>query len=274
MPNEPAKTSATVKKAFRVLEVLSESGGMGVSECARKIGYNKSTTHRLLRTLQELRLVQKDHASERYVLGPRLFELAQGYSPQQAFIDAAESQLRELVEETGETVNLAVPDGGKCLYIRTIEGLHSVRMTGRPGRHDPLHSTAVGKAMLAFLPSTEQERILAAIPLTKRTPNTVTNKRELLRQLKLIAERGFAVDDQEEEEGTTCVGVAIRNASGLPIAAISVAGPYFRLPPERLQEVGAAALRAAQKIEASPLPNHISADWSILSEATESPILP
>lgn len=148
--------------------------------------------------------------------------------------------------ETQETVNFAVMDKGEVLYIAKIEPQRNLRIAAHVGHRFPAYCTALGKAMMAELPESEVDAILAGSEMKARTPNTITSPVILKDELRMIHSRGYSIDDEENDEGARCVGVAVRNQKGNPVAAMSVSGPASRVTKSKVPEIAQILIRAAQ----------------------------
>lgn len=182
------------------------------------------TIHRLIRTLVAQGYVRQDTA-RRYTLGPRLIRL--GETAGRLLGSWARPYLAELMEATGETANLAVLEGGEVVYVGQVQSRRSMRMFTEVGRRVQPHCTGVGKALLAQLDEAEARGVLGTQPLQSHTPYTVTDQGELFAQLAVARERGYVVDDQEQEIGVRCIAVAV---PGAPTpTALSVSGPEARI---------------------------------------------
>jgi IclR family transcriptional regulator, acetate operon repressor len=215
----------SIERAFGLLEVMASSGGIaGLSELSQRSGLAVPTIHRLLRTLVELGYVRQE-PSRKYALGPRLVAL--GDSASRLVGARATPHLARLTEELGESANLALLDGHEVLYVAQAPGQHEMRMITEVGRRAPAHCTAVGKAILAGLPEARVDAILAAAGMEARTPNTLVTPAALKHDLEAVRSRGYALDEQEQELGVRCVGVALPGEP--PRAAISVSGPIGRM---------------------------------------------
>ncbi len=139
-------------------------------------------------------------------------------------------------------------DADEILYVDKVESPQSVRMVSTIGTRNPLYCTAMGKAILAFLPPGKRNLLLEAIDLTMRTPHTLTEKVTLLKHLAIVRSVGYAIDDEENEEGIRCVAAPIFDRIGTPFGAISLAGPAYRLPVRRLQELSIHVVKAAETV--------------------------
>lgn len=243
----PAQPVQSVGRALDLLEALADGPPLGVVELARQVGLAQGTTHRLLATLAARGYVRQD-GERRYHLGLAGARLADRAQQELALL--ARPHLATLVEQTGETANLAVLDGTRMRYVAQSPSPHTLRIFAEVGRQVPVHSTAVGKAVLAALPAADAQAVIDALTLEPSTRHTVTTRAGLDEALVQVRRAGYAVDEQEQEIGVRCVGVALPAALGLR-AAVSVSGPAERFSEERARQVGpllapvAAALAAA-----------------------------
>lgn len=239
---------AVVDRTLDLLEILgNRSAPLGVSELAREIGATKSAVFRLLVNLERRGYVVRDANSGKYQLGGELIRLGQRALESSDLRSRARPVLEALHLRFNETVNLAVFDQDHVTYVDMIESDQGLRMTARVGSTDAMHSTALGKATLGFLPAAEQERILAG-PLDRRTERTITDPSHLRAELSLIRKLGFAEDRGENEPGARCFGSPIFDHQGLVIAAISVSSPESRANDERAQRIAMAVRDAAANI--------------------------
>jgi IclR family transcriptional regulator, acetate operon repressor len=239
----------SVDRALDLLEALQPGVPLGVSEIARRAQLPTGTAHRLLGTLVGRGYVRRD-AERRYAPGPAALRLAD--VAQRELADVAHRHLTRLVDEVGETANLAVLEGVLMAYVVQVPSPHTLRIFAAVGRRVPVYSTAVGKAVLAALPDQERNRVLTALELRPVTAAAVSTIEELDAALVRVRSDGYALDDEEQEAGVRCVGVALPPASGLP-AAVSVSGPSERF-------TAGAARRAASLVRAAA--EGISADLS------------
>lgn len=236
-------------RAARILEAFSfERPELSVSEISAATRLHKSTAHRILMALEYNGLVAQNPQTLKYCLGIKLFKLGQQAVSRLNLRDVARPYLRALMEETGETVHLAVLDHDQVLYLEKVEGPHALRMPSRVGRHIPTYCTSLGKALLSCLEDGEVRRILESRPIIRYTPNTVKNVEDLLTELKRTRRRGYAVDNEEIELGLRCAGAPIRDYSGELVGAISVAGPSARLAPDKIAVAGNVVVRVATAI--------------------------
>jgi len=240
----------TVKKAMDIMDCLGEaSAPLSASEVGRRLGISRSTAYRLLTTLSAGGYVTQDADNpDGYRLGFKLLELANNLLETIELRQLALPYLKELRDLANETVHLVVMDRGQVTYVDKVECQQAVRMHSTIGRRGYAHSTAIGKAMMAFLPGETVAEIVEQHGLPPFTPNTITDPEALERELAQIRQQGYALDDVENEEGIRCVGAPIFDFQGKPVAAISLSGPAFRMTVERTQELSSAVKATAARI--------------------------
>jgi IclR family acetate operon transcriptional repressor len=240
----------TVKKAMDILDCLGEAAGpLSAREIGRKLGLPRSTVYRLLTTLATGGYVGQDpEKAQEYRLGFKIMELASSLLDSIQLRRQALPFLTELRDIAQETVHLVVMDQGQVTYIDKVECSKAVRMHSAMGRRGFSHSTAVGKAMLAFMPDEQVERIIGEHGLPTHTPNTITDRDALAEELERVRRQGYAVDNIENEEGIRCVGAPVFDHQGRPVAALSVSGPAFRLSMERALELAGVVISTASSI--------------------------
>ena len=237
-----------VYKALHVLQCIGdEQRKLTLTEISHLARLPKTTVFRYLYTLRECGFVAYDPDSDLYWLGLRIFELAQSVDEQLRIREIAHPFMRKLRDQFNETVNLGLLDGQEVVYLEMIESRRSLRMQARLGSRDPVYSTALGKAILAFLP---EERWPQHLPpdLPPRTPHTHTTYSALQQDLRQTRQRGFSLDREENEEGAHCLGAPIFNHLGQVAAALSVSAPASRLAEPLRQQVASAMLKTAAAI--------------------------
>ena len=215
----------SVERVFELLELITDAGGSAtLSELAASADLPLPTIHRLLRTLVGLGYVRQ-LPNRRYSLGPRLIRLGEAASAQLGAL--AMPVLKNLVDELGETANMAVLDSDQALYIAQAPSRHSMRTFTEVGRRAHTHATGVGKAILAQLSDEQVRRVIARTGLPAATQASITDVEELLVDVSRIRQRGYSVDEQEQELGVRCFAVGV---PGAPTpTAISVSGPTSRV---------------------------------------------
>jgi IclR family transcriptional regulator, acetate operon repressor len=241
----------SLSRAIAILRIVADArGGIALNAVARAAGLAPSTAHRLLTTLKHERLVQDD-GHGLWLVGPDAFAIGSAFLRERNILDFARPVMQRLMRETGETVNLAVEVEGEALYLTQVECEQIMRAFSKPGTRVPMHSSAVGKALLAELPTSRVSAIVGQHGLPKITERTITQPAALDADLKAVRNRGYAIDDAEHAVGLRCIAAAIRSGEGLPVAAISVSAPAARVPDRRIPELGAAVKRAAEEIAAA-----------------------
>lgn len=237
-----------VTKVLRILEALQASTtGLQLKDIALRTGINKSTAYRFLAHLESEGYLFRDPAGA-YIVGPKLARLGSGVAYHATLRSVSRPVMQRLWVTTTETVNLGVLSGLDVLYLDVLESSHSFRLVSQIGSRRPLHCTALGKAMLAFVSESERESALASLRLEKFAPRTITSVANLRKELKKVAQQGFAVDDEEAGAGSRCVGAPIFDQSGNVAAAISISGPVTRIDRTKLLQISAAAREGAQII--------------------------
>jgi DNA-binding IclR family transcriptional regulator len=237
-----------LEKALDLLEVVANGQSLGLTELSREARISKASAFRILSTLERRGYLIKDPDTHRYRPGPELLAISLNFISGHSLVRAARPILETLHREFDETVNLGVPSEGAVLYLDIIESRHGLRMAAHIGKRDPLHSTALGKAILAALPDDELERILASYRWERRTPNTLVTPEALRQEVGLIRARGYATDYEENEVGARCVGVAICDQAGRPVGAISISGPSARLTDQAMAVMATRLQWAASEV--------------------------
>ncbi|MBV8164578.1 MAG: IclR family transcriptional regulator [Candidatus Eremiobacteraeota bacterium] len=241
----------SVDRALVILEYLgTQTKEVGVRELGQAIGLSKSSVHRILQTLRARGFVKWNPDNARYSLGMKAFEVGCGILRSMEAHAVAKPYLEQLVATLGETAFLGVLDDAELVFIDKIDGRRSVRLYADIGSRRPLHSTGIGKALLAHLDRSEIDRIIAARPLTAYTKNTITDPDALRAELEKIRRQGYAEDNEEMEDGLYCVGAPLFNYSGRPVAAISVSVPKMGQQPVQKDRLIKAVVQAAQEISA------------------------
>ncbi|HUK24621.1 MAG TPA: IclR family transcriptional regulator [Terriglobales bacterium] len=239
-----------ISKVLRILEALqNSSSGLSLKAICDTTGIHKSTAHRFVKHLEREGYLICTEAGA-YLIGPRLAQMTARVNPRATLQVVARPVLWELWKSTQETVNLAVLDQGTVLYVDVIESPHEFRLSSRIGTRRPLHSTALGKSLSAFLPAEQREGTLGAIVFQPATPRTIMNMVQFRQEMEKIRHHGYAVDDEEAVMGARCVSAPILNAGGEAVAAISVSGPVTRVSPGQVPALANAVAAAAQAISA------------------------
>ena len=239
----------TVDKALLVLDAVADSDEpVSLTTLVAETRLEKTTTHRLARSLADGGLLRFDPESRNYTLGWRLIELGALASQRNQALSVADPYLNKLRDETGETIHLGAYDNGEIVYLAQKSSSAAVVVRARIGQRRPLHSTAMGKALLAFGPDNWLMSLLAQPKLEAFTENTIRDKEELQAHLHRIQRSGFAIDDEEMTQGIRCVAAPIMDYKGLAVAAISATGPAFRVSRGELDRLTVAVSEAARAI--------------------------
>lgn len=230
--NRSRNRLTSVRNAARILKSFTPSQSTwGVSELARHLDLSTSSTHRLLSTLADEAVLEQDPESGRYRLGLSVFDLAAAAPSQQTLHGAVLVSMTELRSRTGETVQVGVLDGREVVYVERLDSPNTLRVFSELGRRAHAHCTSSGKALLAFSPRDQRERILRGWELPARTEHTITDLDELRRDLDRARRQGYAENRHESEPGVVSIAAPIRDAGGGVVASISLAGPSERMDP-------------------------------------------
>lgn len=228
----------SIERGCRILDQLSKGKqGYSIQDLSFELNLTKPTIHRILSTLRHFGFVAQDEISKEYHLGFRLVELGYTVLDQIDLRKVAEPFLNQLAGLVQETVHLVILEQGEIVYLDKVETVNdpkSLRMVSRIGRRNPAHTCAVGKVLLASLPDNERDEIITQKGLLRKTKNTIVHSGKLKKHLADVRAQGYAVDDEENEEGIRCVGAPLMNDRGEAIAAISISGPSVRLATERI----------------------------------------
>ncbi|WLQ07974.1 IclR family transcriptional regulator [Arthrobacter oryzae] len=219
-----------VGKALGLLVLLGdEPRGASAAELSRRAELPFSTTYRLLGSLTRDGFVDYEPDGRRYHLGLRVFQLGQRVSNHHGFAGTALPILRRVTEKTGEATILSVRDGNHHLTVNKVDGPQTFRVTSDPGHLGALHTTSVGKALVAFAEDAERKRLVEELPLDPLTEFSVTDREAFRTEIDQVRRRGYAVMDEENELGMRAVAVPVFNAQGYAFASLATAVPVFRL---------------------------------------------
>lgn len=244
---EPRSGAQSVERALAVLRAIEAAGSdIGVSDIAQRTNLTVSTAHRLTRALCEAGLVSQDPRTERYQLGPALVILGRRAEERLGYSRALPA-LEDLANRTGESVNLGIRTAHEVLVVLDVTSRQPLRFDQEPGSRVPVHTSAMGKCLLAFTPGLDAAvRSLPA--LSPVTPRTITDRAALRRELDAVLDRGWALNDEERNPGVRAVAVPVLDATGSAIAAIAVQGPTIRITDDRLEGLAADITATASQI--------------------------
>jgi DNA-binding IclR family transcriptional regulator len=242
MIGEPAESSVptpakNLAKGLSILNLISRrADGLTLSEVSRLSDVPKATAHRLISVLSEYGMVRAN-SEDKYLVGPQCLVLGNLFLSGLNLRQEAQDILRKLSQETLETCHLGIKDGTQIVYIEKVESPHPVRMYSRVGATNPVHSTALGRAILAYCDEEAVEAVISS-GLERRTANTITEPERFRAYLVEVKRHGFAVDDIENEDGIRCVAAPVFSHTGEVVAGISVSGPEQRVTADRLNDLG------------------------------------
>ena len=238
-----------LERALRILELLSDNpAGLTVTQITDILKISRNSIFRITSTLLDAKYITRDDNTKVFQLSQKLLTLGYAAIGDQTLIEKALSHMRNLRDLFGETVPLGILHGNEGLVIEEISGTHSFRFVLEPGRRFQLHTSAPGKAMLAFLPEDEREKIIKSIQFHKYNERTIDNADEYRRRLEEVRIKGYSIDFAEEIEGMHCVGAPIFDRRGYPIAAIWITGPSIRLEISKLDNIGTKVKKYADNI--------------------------
>ncbi len=246
---ENISPSVAVERAFAILEATAgQREGLTNAEISRRLSIPKSSASYILRTLERGGYLRRESESGRYRLGLKLLNLGRGVLSGYGLREIAISAMRGLVDRTGLTAHLAVLDRGEAVYIEKVEAPGFIKMDTWIGRRMFVHSTSVGKVLVANLPKQSVDAILQQHGLAKRTPKTITTARRFHAELAIVREQGFAVDDEENSLDARCLAVPVFDANGSVIAAIGLSGTVSHLDQGSIPRVAELAREASRRI--------------------------
>ena len=241
-------TTRTLLRGLTLLEMISEArDGATVTDLAAGAGLDKGTTSRLLSTLRDAGWAYQSPDDRRYRLAGKALSLSHDYTNRVDLRALAMPLLSELRDEWNETVHLGVIEGNEVVYVERLEPQATVQVVSIVGQRMPIASTAMGKAFLSALPVEEMERRAKEQELIRRTEHSITDPDEFLADLVKSGRRGYAVDREENDTEIICVGSAVTDMTGRPIATISVSGPSYRMR-KQVAAVGKSCAEAAASI--------------------------
>jgi DNA-binding IclR family transcriptional regulator len=228
--NRNGEMNQSLARGLAILEAFArDRPELGVADLTRALALPKSITHRLVRTLAARGFLDQNPATLRYRVGARVFEVGQLFAPAQALVDTALPVLRRLTEDHQLNAYLGVLSEGRALYLLALQSSGPVVIRVSPGSRAPLHSTALGKVLLAAEPAHVAARLLGRVPLPRLTPATIVRPADVLAEVTAVRARGYAVSDEENLPGVFAIGAAVRDQAGRVVAAMSGACPRYAI---------------------------------------------
>lgn len=247
MDEQYTKTVQAADISCQIIQALKELNGAGVTELSQHLQYSKSTIHSHLATLKENQFVVKDGIE--YRLSLQFLNIGSYVRDQFKNYNIIKKELDKLAQETGEVAQFAIEEHGMVTYLYKATGKEGVSTASRIGTKQPMHSTSLGKSILAHMSDDQIKTIVDKHGLPPKTNNTITDQNELYDELQLTRERGFAVDDEENVAGLRCVSSSVMN-DGTIFGAVSVSGPSSRIEDELfLEKLPSQVIRTANVIE-------------------------
>lgn len=240
----------SVAKAFDLLNCFTPNRPeWGVRELAQELEANKSTTYRLMATLETLGVLRKNQQTDKYSLGLKLFELGNKVDIQSAFISQTHPELLQVAAEIAETVHLGIFNNNQVLMVDKVESPKGLKLNSIIGTYSPSYCTGIGKVLLANMSAQKLATFLSTTELIQKTEHSITNPKLLKKELQQIKAQGYAIDRQELELGLICVAVPVLNQDQQVVAALSAAGPSIRFKEEALSEYVTILQKGAKAIQ-------------------------
>lgn len=241
----------SLDRAVAVLQALGDSEvPLSLSQLCHIMAIHKSTAHRSLMALERSHLIERTR-DNRYCLGMKLYELGSRAVEQADLRSRVSPYLRNLASRLRETVHLGILQGECVIYLDKLDPNRRVCKSSKIGTHNPVYCTALGKAILAFLPDEAVRATIARIQFVRFTEKTLASREDLIHSLERIRKRGYSIDDEEIEPGVRCVGAPVFDEKGLPIAAISVSDLSPRIRVQNLHAIAVQLMRCSAEISAS-----------------------
>jgi IclR family acetate operon transcriptional repressor len=256
-PGAPTGQVQSLTRGLSILEALAKSdGGLTLTDLAHRAQLPPSTTHRLLSTLEKMGYVYQADDLGLWCVGLQAFRVGTTFLSNRDFIAQSHAYMHRLMEQAGETANLAILDGTEAVFVAQVQCHEMMRTLVRLGSRVPLHASGVGKALFAALPDEQIDAILKVRGLPRITENTIVATETMWAALRVIRQRGYSFDDEEHARSTRCVGAAIYDEHAEPLGAISIAGPSSRLVDERIRHLGPVVAHVAEE-----LTRHLGGRW-------------
>lgn len=235
-------------RALGLLDILAQSDGISLSELSHRANLAPSSAYRLLTTLAARGFVEFLERDQQWAIGVEAFRTGMAFPRRFSIATAGRGIMQELMHASGETANIAIFEGGEIVFVSQIESLEPIRAFFRTGERRPAHASGIGKALLAEMSRAAVERIIATKGLPRFTEKTLTEPQALFVDLALAHRRGWALDDEERNAGMRCIGAAVFNEYGDPVAGISISGPVARLDDVAVARLGPLVMASAAEI--------------------------
>lgn len=244
---EQKSVAPALTKGFAILDLIAREPGLGFAEIRDRLALPNSSCHHLIATLCQLGALQV-RTDRGYVLGLRLFELGANAANQRQLHDLALPMLKKLAQDVQLTCHLGVMEGAEAVYLLKVEGSREIRVNTWVGKRLSLHSSSLGKVLLAGLPEVELGSILEQISWERKTPHSIVDPDAFRSHLQAVRERGWAIDDEEDLINIRCVAAPVRDMQGQVVAAISAVGTVLDISQDRFDELASALCATAREI--------------------------
>jgi len=244
-------THQSLERGLRILETVASSGGTAsLAETVRRTGLHRSTAHHLMQTLVGFGYLHQDSQTRRYELTAKLFRLtARTWTPEQIG-QIAKPMAAELATRTGEGTSVAAYCDGGVAIVTTCDSGNPFRVVQDLGASRPIHATAVGKAVVAFLPPAERAALTAGLRFERYTARTIVTRQQFEAELRRIRNAGYAIDDEEHYEGIRCIAAPVFAYTGTAVASLCIVGPKVRMTRQKLRALREPLLPLAQSLSA------------------------
>ncbi|OEF22765.1 DNA-binding transcriptional regulator KdgR [Vibrio rumoiensis] len=239
---------SSVMKVFGILQALGEQKDIGITELSQRLMMSKSTTYRFLQTMKMLGFVDQEGEADKYSLTLKLFEVGAKSLEYVDIISLADKEMRQISEQTNEALHLGALDVDHIIYTHKIDSNYNLRMQSRIGRRNPLYSTAIGKVLLAERTEEFVRETLKDVTFIRHTDKTHENVDQLLAELKIVKQQGYAEDNQEQEPGLYCIGAPVYDRFGHVVAGLSISFPTIRFDENRKADYVAMLQNACKNI--------------------------
>ncbi len=244
----PAGTLQSLDRALRILVAVSRAGRATLTDLSMSLGVPTATTHRILSTLQKHGFVSFNDDRQDWSIGIEAYRTGAAFMNRSSLTEVSRPVMRRLMEKTGETANLAIPDGAEVVFVEQVETRNPIRAFFARGTRTSMHASGTGKAILASMPEDQVRRLLMSSGLTSFTEKTLTTPAALFEDLRKTKERGYSFDAEERYSGMSCIGSAIFDENEEPCGGVSISGPSARFDLLRVPELGALVTDAAVEI--------------------------
>ena len=246
---EQKKPIQVAGRLFQALELLAETGSIGLMELSATLELNKTTAHRVLNSLIYMGYARQNPANGKYEPTFKIVDMAARIMSKVDILQTVRPYLRRLMEASGETVHFVERDGTDAVYIDKVESFNNgMQMVSRIGSRIPLYCSGVGKAMIAQMDDWEAEEIWNASDISVLTEHTITDHEAFKKELAQIRERGYALDNEENQIGVRCIACSLKDPMGKTRYAFSISAPVSRMDDERIHELASYVLEAGREM--------------------------